>query len=71
MAHSPAGIETIHPASAPRSAHSLREARRFCAALTRGHYENFPVASLLIPSAIRPAVQAIYAFARIADDFAD
>jgi squalene synthase HpnC len=35
------------------------------------HYENFPVASLLLPSALRPAVQAIYAFARSADDLAD
>lgn len=35
------------------------------------HYENFPVASLLMPARLRPAVEAIYAFARSADDFAD
>ncbi len=35
------------------------------------HYENFPVASVLCPPAIRPAVQAIYRFARTADDIAD
>ncbi len=35
------------------------------------HYENFPVASLLLPRALRPAVVAIYQFARTADDFAD
>ncbi len=35
------------------------------------HYENFPVASWLCPSAIRPAVVAIYQFARTADDLAD
>ena len=35
------------------------------------HYENFPVASLLCPSSLRPAVEAIYAFARTADDIAD
>ncbi len=35
------------------------------------HYENFPVASLLCPAALRPAVEAIYAFARTADDIAD
>ncbi len=35
------------------------------------HYENFPVASLLCPPAIRPAVTAIYHFARTADDIAD
>ncbi|MFZ4651008.1 MAG: squalene synthase HpnC [Rubrivivax sp.] len=35
------------------------------------HYENFPVASVLCPPAIRPAVVAIYGFARTADDLAD
>lgn len=35
------------------------------------HYENFPVASVLCPPAIRPAVVAIYGFARVADDLAD
>jgi len=35
------------------------------------HYENFPVASLLCPAALRPAVEAIYGFARTADDIAD
>jgi squalene synthase HpnC len=35
------------------------------------HYENFPVASLLCPPALRPAVAAIYGFARTADDLAD
>ena len=36
-----------------------------------GHYENFPVASLLIPAPLRGPVQTIYRFARSADDFAD
>ena len=36
-----------------------------------GHYENFPVASRLVPARLRPAVVAIYRFARTADDFAD
>jgi squalene synthase HpnC len=35
------------------------------------HYENFPVASLLCPPALRPAVVAIYRYARTADDIAD
>lgn len=35
------------------------------------HYENFPVASFLCPKRIRPAVVAIYRFARTADDIAD
>ncbi len=36
-----------------------------------GHYENFPVASWLCPPRLRPAIAAIYAFARTADDIAD
>ena len=36
-----------------------------------GHYENFPVASLLLPPALREPVGVIYRFARTADDFAD
>ena len=36
-----------------------------------GHYENFPVASLLLPRAQREPVGVIYRFARTADDFAD
>jgi squalene synthase HpnC len=35
------------------------------------HYENFPVASWLMPARLRPAVKIIYAFARSADDLAD
>ena len=35
------------------------------------HYENFPVASWLCPTRLRPAVVAIYHFARTADDLAD
>ncbi len=35
------------------------------------HYENFPVASFLLPPALRDPVAAIYWFARNADDFAD
>lgn len=35
------------------------------------HYENFPVASILLPRHIRRAVEIIYYFARQADDFAD
>lgn len=40
-------------------------------AMSVDHYENFPVASILLPARLRPAVQAIYAFARSADDLAD
>jgi squalene synthase HpnC len=39
--------------------------------MARAHYENFPVASWLLPAAMRPHVAAVYAFARVADDIAD
>lgn len=42
-----------------------------CTQLARTHYENFPVASFLMPPAARKHIAAFYAFARIADDFAD
>jgi phytoene synthase len=35
------------------------------------HYENFPVASILLPARLREPVEAVYAFARSADDIAD
>ncbi len=35
------------------------------------HYENFPVASILLPRRLVPAIEVIYAFARSADDLAD
>src|SRR3954469_23507637 len=42
-----------------------------CEALARSHYENFPVASRLLPPPMRPHIAAVYAFARLADDIAD
>ena len=39
--------------------------------MAQSHYENFPVASRLLPAAMRPHVAAVYAFARTADDIAD
>lgn len=49
----------------------LARAYAACEALVRTHYENFPVASRLLPRPMRPHVAAVYAFARIADDIAD
>lgn len=40
-------------------------------ALTKSHYENFPVASILLPKKFREPIALIYQFARQADDFAD
>jgi squalene synthase HpnC len=50
---------------------SLDGAYAHCADIARRHYENFPVASWLLPAGMRPHVAAVYAFARTADDFAD
>jgi len=54
-----------------RSQSLVDRAYAVCEQLARDHYENFPVASKLLPRSMRPAIAAIYAFARRADDFAD
>jgi squalene synthase HpnC len=50
---------------------SVAAAYAACARLASSHYENFPVASRLLPRRMRPHVAAVYAFARLADDIAD
>jgi hydroxysqualene synthase len=49
----------------------LARAYAACEAMARAHYENFPVASRLLPPPMRPHVAAVYAYARVADDIAD
>lgn len=49
----------------------LENAYQFCQQLAQSHYENFPVASVLLPKSLRQPISVIYAFARTADDFAD
>jgi len=49
----------------------LRRARRYCQRLAESHYENFSVASLLLPRRLLPHFHAIYAYCRWADDLAD
>jgi squalene synthase HpnC len=49
----------------------LAAAYQYCQKMADCHYENFPVASRLLPSRLRAPVSAIYAFARTADDYAD
>lgn len=44
---------------------------RYCEALCRAHHHNFPVASIFARSNLRQHIFAIFAFARVADDFAD
>ena len=76
----PASRSPPAPSASPRtlawqSAAAWRRARRRWPddnpAVSVEHYENFPVASILCPPALRPAVAAIYHFARTADDLAD
>ncbi len=50
---------------------SVEAAYARCVGLAKSHYENFPVASLLIPKTERPHISAVYCFARVADDVAD
>lgn len=50
---------------------AIDDAYATCLRIARDHYENFPVASWLLPARMRPHVAAVYAFARTADDFAD
>ena len=61
-----------------RALPSTRGSLLYCRALAApphampvDHYENFPVASLLMPRRLRRPVEAIYRFARQADDLAD
>jgi squalene synthase HpnC len=57
--------------SASRTSAGVAQAYRWCRQLAQSHYENFPVASFLLPRWQRDPVAAIYAFARSADDIAD
>lgn len=50
---------------------SQEEAEAFCRDLARTHYENFTVASFLLPRALRQHFSNIYAFCRVSDDLAD
>ena len=61
----------VNALAVPARGDTLAMAYAYCERLARDHYENFPVASLLLPASIRPHIAAIYAFARRADDFAD
>lgn len=63
------GVPSHLPSAAPTTA--VASAFAHTRRLTRQHYENFPVAGLLIPKRLRQHVCNIYAFARGADDFAD
>src|SRR4051812_8060453 len=58
----------------PASEHgpvTLAAAQAYCRRLAIGHYENFSVASLLLPRRLLPHFHAVYAYCRWADDLGD
>lgn len=61
----PGGL--LEPASRP----TLAEAQAWCKALATSHYENFHVATGLLPKKLRPHFYALYAYCRVADDLGD
>jgi squalene synthase HpnC len=50
---------------------TLAEAQQYCRELAESHYENFHVASWLLPKRLRPHFHSIYAYCRISDDLGD
>ena len=62
----PAAIDVPVPASL-----ELDACYRYCEALCRARHHNYPVASFFTRSNLRRHIWAIFAFARVADDFAD
>ncbi len=50
---------------------SEAEARAYCKRLTRRHYENFTVASFLLPKKLRTPLEIVYAYCRWSDDIGD
>ncbi|MEO7030083.1 MAG: squalene synthase HpnC [Acidobacteriaceae bacterium] len=55
----------------PESRPTLAEAQAWCKRLANTHYENFHVATLFLPAALRPHFHSIYAFCRASDDLGD
>ncbi|MBI2913596.1 MAG: squalene synthase HpnC [Chloroflexi bacterium] len=58
-------------AQGPAKPYSLAEAYAYCQRLATSHYENFTVASWLLPRALRPHMYAVYAYCRGVDDLGD
>ena len=55
----------------PAKAITLRQAQKYCRKLARRHYENFTVASFLLPRRLKQHFCNVYAYCRWADDLAD
>jgi hydroxysqualene synthase len=59
------------PDGCERRAYSLDEAYAWCEAVVTGHPEHYPVASARMAEPLRRHASAVYAFSRVANDFAD
>ncbi len=66
-----ADLELYGPQTGQTEAVSPRQGRRYCRRLARRHYENFTVASRLLPRRLRQHFCNVYAYCRWADDLAD
>ena len=64
-------VSRTSDASNPGPPVSLDDAYQYCESIVRAHDENFPVVSRFLAASKRPALAAIYAFARRSDDIAD
>ena len=67
----PAHLEGWTPERTAREAASDQQAREHVRRLATRRYENFPVASAVLPADLRPHFHAVYAFCRWADDLGD
>ncbi len=66
-----ADLELYGPAAQHPVRLTPRKSRRYCRRLARKHYENFTVASWLLPGSARQHFCNLYAYCRWADDLAD
>ncbi len=64
-----AGAPEVYRTPAVRP--SLAEAQAWCKTLATTHYENFHVATVFLPAALRPHFESVYAFCRTSDDLGD
>lgn len=64
-------LELYGPQAQPPKPLTLRQSRRYCRRLARMHYENFTVATRLVPRRLRQHLANIYAYCRWADDLGD
>jgi squalene synthase HpnC len=65
------GPRPQYPTSPPGQRPDPAACFAWCETFVRAHHENFPVASIFLPARLRPHICALYAFARLADDYAD